>query len=142
MPESDKKPLGVRLAITPKTYDIDFAGHVSNISYIRWLEDLRLLLLEAYLPLETLMKRGVAPVVLRTTIEYKKAVKLHDEVVGTMWASDMGPVKGILSAEFRVNDIVMATADQIGIFVRMETGRPVAFPEELVRQYQEYVKPR
>ena len=140
MPEPDKKPLGVRLTITPKTYDIDFAGHVSNISYIRWLEDLRLLLLETYLPLETLMERGVAPVVLRTTIEYKKAVKLHDEVVGTMWASEVGTVKGILSAEFCVNGVVMATADQVGIFVKMETGRPVAFPEELARQHQESVK--
>ena len=140
MPEPDKKPLGVRLAITPKTYDIDFAGHVSNISYIRWLEDLRLLLLETYLPLETLMKRGVAPVVLRTTIEYKKAVKLHHNVVGTMWAGDVGSVKGVLLAEFRVDGVVMASADQIGIFVKMETGRPVAFPEELVRQYQEYSK--
>ena len=140
MPEPEKKPLAVRLAITPKTYDIDFAGHVSNISYIRWLEDLRLLLLETYLPLETLMKRGIAPVVLRTTIEYKKAVKLHDKVVGTMWAGDVGSVKGVLLAEFRVDDVVMASADQIGIFVKMETGRPVAFPEELARQYQETIK--
>ena len=28
------------------TYDIDFAGIVSNISYIRWLEDLRNLFAE------------------------------------------------------------------------------------------------
>ncbi len=29
-----------------RTYDIDFAGIVSNIVYVRWLEDLRLAMME------------------------------------------------------------------------------------------------
>jgi len=32
--------------IAIRTYDIDFAGIVSNIVYLRWLEDMRLLWLE------------------------------------------------------------------------------------------------
>jgi len=32
----------VERAIEIKTYDIDFAGIVSNIVYVRWLEDLAL----------------------------------------------------------------------------------------------------
>ena len=37
-----KKPFEIALDLPIKTYDIDFAGIVSNIVYIRWLEDLRL----------------------------------------------------------------------------------------------------
>ncbi len=140
MPSDDRRPLRVELAFQPKTYDIDFAGHVSNIVYIRWLEDLRMLVLDTYLPLNTLMKRGIAPVVMRTAIEYKRPVKLFDSVAGTMWASEMGNVKGILSAEFIVNGTIVATAEQTGLFVKMESGRPVAFPEEFRRQFEDFPK--
>jgi acyl-CoA thioester hydrolase len=133
-------PLYVELPFQPKTYDIDFAGHVSNIVYIRWLEDLRLSLLDTYLPLNTLMEKGIAPVLMRTTIEYKRPVKLFDKAIGKMWAGEIGNVKGILLAEFSVNGVVVATAEQVGIFVRLESGRPVAFPEELVRHVEEFRK--
>jgi acyl-CoA thioester hydrolase len=140
MPAGDPRPLLVELPFRPKTYDIDFAGHVSNIVYIRWLEDLRMLVLDTYLPLNILMERGIAPVVMRTTIDYKKPVKLFDSVTGTMWASGMETVKGILSAEFIVNGTVVATAEQTGLFVKLDSGRPVAFPEEFRRQFEAFQK--
>ena len=140
MPAGDRRPLHVELLFRPKTYDIDFAGHVSNIVYIRWLEDLRMLVLDTYLPLNILMERGIAPVVMRTTIDYKRPVKLFDSVTGTMWASGMGNIKGILSAEFIVNGTVVATAEQTGLFVKLDSGRPVAFPEEFKRQFEAFQK--
>ena len=45
MSEFYEQPLPIR------TYDIDFAGIVSNIVFIRWLEDLRLALLDQTYPL-------------------------------------------------------------------------------------------
>ena len=45
MSEYYEQPLPIR------TYDIDFAGIVSNIVFIRWLEDLRLGLLDQAYPL-------------------------------------------------------------------------------------------
>ena len=45
MAEYYEQPLPIR------TYDIDFAGIVSNIVFIRWLEDLRLGLLDQAYPL-------------------------------------------------------------------------------------------
>jgi len=140
MPEPERKPLYVKKIFQPKTYDIDFAGHVSNIVYIRWLEDLRLLLLDTYLPLSILMERGIAPVVMRTTIDYRKPVKLFDIVEGAMWASSVENVKGILSAEFIVNGTVVAAADQTGLFVRLQGGRPVAFPDEFKQKFAESKK--
>ncbi len=133
-------PLYVELSFQPKTYDIDFAGHVSNIVYIRWLEDLRLSLLDTYLPLKTLMDKGIAPVVMRTTIDYKRPVKLFDKPIGKMWAGEIGNVKGILLAEFSVNGVVVATAEQVGIFVRLDSGRPVVSPEEFRRHFEEFQK--
>jgi acyl-CoA thioester hydrolase len=135
MPTHNKLPLYVEMPFQPKTYDIDFAGHVSNIVYIRWLEDLRNLLLETYLPLDKLMESGVGPVVMRTTIEYRKPAKLFDRLLGKMWMSEMGTVKGILSAEFSVNGDIVARAEQTGLFVKMASGKPVPVPYEFRRQF-------
>ena len=40
-----KRPLLVTLPHNVQTYDIDFANHVNNQVYVRWLEDLRMELL-------------------------------------------------------------------------------------------------
>jgi acyl-CoA thioester hydrolase len=99
-----------------------------------------MLLLDTYLPLSVLMKRGIAPVVMRTCIDYKKPVRLFDKLIGKMWASEMGNVTGILSAEFSVNGDIVAAAEQTGLFVKLESGRPVAFPEELKQRFEESQK--
>lgn len=39
---TQERTLNLDMPITVKTYDIDFMGIVSNISYVRWMEDLRL----------------------------------------------------------------------------------------------------
>ena len=54
----------IRLAFPVKTYDVDFAGIVSNIVYVRWLEDLRLELLARTCPLARLVAEGIGPVLL------------------------------------------------------------------------------
>ncbi|MEI2691642.1 MAG: hypothetical protein V9H69_18825 [Anaerolineae bacterium] len=59
------QPLEITLSIAVRTYDIDFASIVSNIVYIRWLEDLRLQMLAEYFPLDTAMQTmNIAPVLL------------------------------------------------------------------------------
>src|SRR5690349_12582585 len=63
----------IRLAFAVRTYDIDYAGIVSNIVYIRWLEDLRLELLERAYPLDRLVAGGLGPVLLETRIAYRDA---------------------------------------------------------------------
>jgi acyl-CoA thioester hydrolase len=140
LPINDRRALYVELSFHPKTYDIDFAGHVSNIVYIRWLEDLRMVLLDTHLPLNVLMERDIAPVVMRTCIDYKKPVRLFDKLTGKMWASEMGSITGILSAEFSVNGNIVAAAEQTGLFVKLQSGRPVAFPEELRQRFEESQK--
>jgi hypothetical protein len=54
----------IQLRFQVRTYDIDYAGIVSNIVYIRWLEDLRLALLDQHVPLESFVTGlfpGLAP---------------------------------------------------------------------------------
>ena len=36
------RPLLTEMGITVQPYDIDFAAHVNNVVYVRWIEDLRI----------------------------------------------------------------------------------------------------
>lgn len=117
---------------TVRTYDIDFANIVSNIVYIRWLEDLRLQMLAEFFPLDTAMQAlGIAPVLLRTEIDYKRAIRLFDEVQGRMWLEQSGRVRQMLAAEFAVDGRVHATARQTTCFIDLTSGRPVPTPEAI-----------
>jgi acyl-CoA thioester hydrolase len=114
------------------TYDIDFAGIVSNQVYVRWLEDLRNLFTEQVLSIGDLMQRGLAPVLTRTEIDYRAPVRLPDTVDGRMWLEESGRARFVLGAEFisHANGQVAASARQFGAFVSVQTGRPVPLPKE------------
>ncbi|HET54449.1 MAG TPA: hypothetical protein ENN33_04455 [Ignavibacteria bacterium] len=58
-----------------KTYDIDAAGHVNNIVYIRWLEDLRNMLFKKMFDFNNVLSKEYYPVVVSTNIKYKKTIK-------------------------------------------------------------------
>ena len=118
-----------------RTYDIDFAGIVSNIVYIRWLEDLRLAMMEEAYPIARALGDDVAPILLETRIAYERPVTIHDALRGRMWATEMARVKWHLAAEFVVGDAVHARAEQIGLFIRLSTRRPIAPPAPLRERF-------
>lgn len=131
----DKKILLIEKAIKVATYDIDFAGIVSNISYIRWLEDLRLAWLEKYFSLGKQVKAGFAPILLETRIEYHHAIRMFDQPVGLMWVDRLHSHKWRIKAEIRVEDKIMAIAEQKGVFVDREKWKPIRIPENLKQLY-------
>ncbi|MEE9465669.1 MAG: thioesterase family protein, partial [Candidatus Neomarinimicrobiota bacterium] len=71
MPSEPTQPFEIELPLEIKSYDIDYAGVVSNIVYVRWLEDLRGAMLSRHLPLDRMLDSGVLPAVAQTRIDYK-----------------------------------------------------------------------
>ena len=133
-----QKPLEVILDLPIKTYDIDFAGIVSNIVYIRWLEDLRLKILESYFPLEKLMAQGYCPILDSTQIKYNKALRMVDRPVGKMWIAKLGRLRCTLQAEIYSQEEIVAAATQVGFYVNLDTMRPIAVPPELQNIHDQY----
>ena len=127
MTEFYEQPLPIR------TYDIDFAGIVSNIVFIRWLEDLRLGLMEEAYPLIRALAEDVAPILLATRITYRRPVTIRDRLVGRMRVARLSRVLWRLAAEFAVDDAIHAEAEQEGLFIRLSTRRPIRIPEPIRR---------
>jgi acyl-CoA thioester hydrolase len=96
-------PFEVEVHLPVRTYDIDFAGIVSNIVYVRWLEDLRLEMLARHFPLDEQLKNGIAPVIVQTQIDYKLPLRLGDIAIGKMWIKTMESLRLTVNAEISVN---------------------------------------
>src|SRR5579884_4564177 len=129
MGEIFEQPLVIR------TYDIDFAGIVSNIVFVRWLEDLRLDLMEAAYPLRRALADDVAPVLLSTRVSYRRPVTIHDALVGRVRVAGLGRVRWRLAADFVVGGEVHAEAEQEALFIRLSTRRPVSIPAAIRARY-------
>ncbi|MHC0066275.1 acyl-CoA thioesterase [Nostoc sp. UIC 10890] len=132
------RPLEVVLAIPVKTYDIDFMGIVSNIVYIRWLEDLRLKFLDEHWQINQQIEQGYTPILAGTEIEYKRPIKIMDQVIGRLWLSNLGRLKWTVQAEILSNNELAAVASQKGGFVSLQNNRLVSIPEELQNKYLQY----
>src|SRR5260370_10261284 len=125
------RPRGGERDIVVKTYDVDFAGIVSNIVYIRWLEDLRLAMMEECYPLPRALAEDVAPILLETRISYARPLTIQDRPRGRIWARRMERIRWVLTAEFVSDEFAYATAEQTGLFIRLSTRRPIAIPQLL-----------
>lgn len=131
-PVQDKRLLEVDMDIFVGTYDIDFAGHVSNIVYLRWFEALRLKIFEKYYPLKQLMDEGYLPIITSHFIEYKRAVKLFDQPHGHMWIDSISKARLKFKGEVRVNGQLATQAVHEGIFLSSQTMKPTKIPSFIV----------
>jgi acyl-CoA thioester hydrolase len=107
------------------TFDIDFAGHVSNITYIRWLEIGRLrLLADAGLPVDELMRIDLVPILTHTEITYRVALKLGDPVRISLEFVELRAASATIEFLIHSGSRLAAVARQRGLFVSAATGRP------------------
>lgn len=140
MPIESLKQIKIELLFKVRSYDIDFAGILSNIVYIRWLEDLRLELFERYLPLTDLLSRKQSPVLVSTQIDYRRTVTLRDRVTGYLWIERLGHKSMVFRAEFKVDDKLVAEARQINAFIDMTTMKAIPIPDE-IRNLTKEIRP-
>ena len=126
------KALQIEHQIKICTYDIDFAGHVSNIAYLRWLEEMRLKMFDTFCPLENFIKNGVSPILLGTDIRYKRSLRLFDRPCARMWLADVGKVSLDIECEIFLDEVLTTTARHQGVFVELASGKPIRVPREFM----------
>ncbi len=108
-----------------KTYDIDAAGHVNNIVYIRWLEDLRNMLFKKMFDFNNVLTKEYYPVIISTSIKYKKQLKLFDMPLGNIKLVDYNHGVMNLKIEIKLNDNIAASADQKCVLINLKTSKMI-----------------
>jgi len=118
--KDDKYKTSINFEI--KTYEIDVAGHVNNIVYVKWLEDLRLKLFNQILPVDRLLSLNLYPVVTSTKIVYKKQLKLSDKPSGLIWIENIQHDMMILKYNFLKGEVICAFAEQKCVLMNLKKG--------------------
>lgn len=125
------------------TFDIDFAGHVNNAVYIRWLEEGRTKLLEGVgFPIQELVAAGTFPILAHTEIHYKRPLFLGEKVRIEAWVSKPSKARIFLDFEFfNGNGEVVAHAHQTCAFLDGKTNRPRRLNSAEIDSLNRYLEP-
>ena len=124
------------------TFHIDFAGHVSNIVYIQWMEIGRLKLLEAVgMNVATLTnKDNIFPTLVATDIQYKKPLFLGDKVRIEVWLSKLKNVSAVMQFRFyNQSGELTTTGSQTGLFIDGTFHKPHRITEKQHAAFASYL---
>jgi acyl-CoA thioester hydrolase len=128
MPE---KPQFYELAIRIQPSDIDELGHVNNVTYVRWVQDVAVAHWRALAPPGDQEK--LLWVVLRHEIDYLQPALPGDEVIAKTWVGPATRVRFERHTELRRagDGTVLARARTLWCPLDARTGRPAAVSPEV-----------
>jgi acyl-CoA thioester hydrolase len=120
----------MRFVIHP--YDIDVVGIVSNIVYVRWLEDLRFDLLGRRQIVRVLQELQIGHVVVHTEIDYRASLRFGQKCTGRMELAAIGRTSVRFVAVFSDRkETAVTEAAQVCVFIDDASGKPVLIPDKL-----------
>lgn len=115
--------------ITVVPEDIDQMGHVNNVVYVRWAQEVAYRHWVARAPQALLEK--YAWVVMRHEIDYKSPAFLKDEIQGTTWVAEFAGVRSIRFVQILRGDKVLCEIKTTWCLLDAATLRPARVPAEL-----------
>ena len=127
--------------LTVYPFHIDAMGHVNNTIYVQWMEIGRVRLLDAVdMSIAQMMQRGFGPVLVDTSISYKRPLFLGDTVSASIWISKLKGASAEMSFEFRnASGEVAAIGTQRGLFVNLADQKPRRISAEDRDRFSHYL---
>ncbi len=125
-----------------KKADLDENGHVNNICYVQWMQELAIDH-SACLgwPGSRYLEHEVMWVVHRHTIDYLRQAWINDEIKAETWVAEMKRVSSVRCYQFtRVSDgTVLVKAETLWGFVSTKTGHLVRILKEVDEIFQQLI---
>jgi acyl-CoA thioester hydrolase len=120
------EPPPFELAIPVEPADIDELGHVNNVAYLRWVQDVAVAHWRAVAAVEDQSK--LRWVVVRHEIDYKHPAYLGDGIVARTWVGTASRIRFERHTELlRAGDRrLLATARTLWCPIDAVTGRPAS----------------
>ena len=115
--------------LTVATTDLDEQGHVNNLVYVRWVEEIATAHWKALTTPE--IRAEVGWVLLRHEIDYRRPVGPGETVEVRTWLADMERLRVDRRVEFRRAGEVVASSRTIWCPVDPRTGRPRRVGDDL-----------
>jgi acyl-CoA thioester hydrolase len=124
-------PTYSKIITIPKSA-IDENGHVNNVTYVQWMQDIAV---EHYASIGGVTAQGpdATWVVREHKVEYFMPAFENEEIEIKTWVEDIRRVRSLRKYEFvrKSDDKVLVKGETDWVFVDVKTGRPLAIPQEV-----------
>ena len=124
--------------ITIRQSAIDENGHVNNVTYVQWMQDIAV---EHYASIGGIKAQGLdATWVVRShRVEYFLPAFLGEEIEIRTWVENIQRVRSLRMYEFvrKADGKTLVKGETDWVFVDVKSGRPLAIPQEVVDVFGE-----
>jgi acyl-CoA thioester hydrolase len=118
----------MQISVSPQ--DIDNLGHVNNVVYLRWVQDVAEAHWNRLASAE--LQKNLAWVVLRHEINYHKPAFLNDKIIARTWVGETAGFRSVRHVEiFNANDVLLVAACTTWCLIDPVTGRPKKITDEV-----------
>ena len=111
---------------------IDENGHVNNVAYVQWMQDIAL---EHYSSIGGIQAQGpdATWVIREHRIEYFLPAYAGEEIEIRTWVENIQRVRSLRKYEFvrRADGKTLVKGETDWVFVDVKSGRPLAIPQEV-----------
>ena len=125
-------PTYSKIITIPKSA-IDENGHVNNVAYVQWMQDIAV---EHYASIGGIQAQGpdATWVVRSHGIEYFLSAFVGEEIEIRTWVENIQRVRSLRKYEFvRLSDgKTLVKGETDWVFVDVHSGRPLAIPQEVI----------
>ncbi|OGR36743.1 MAG: thioesterase [Desulfovibrionales bacterium GWA2_65_9] len=114
--------------------DIDVQGHVNNLRYLQWMQDVAVAHSSAQgWPMARYVAEGMGWVVRSHTITYKRPAFFGEALTACTWIAGFNARSTPRRYLFwrAADKTILAEAETMWVFVSLATGRPTKVPDEL-----------
>lgn len=124
-------------SFTIPTSAIDTNGHVNNVWYVQWMQDIAVEHYEYIGGVNPMQLLGATWVVREHKIEYLLPAFANEELEISTWVENVRRVRSLRKYEFvRKSDSKMLVRGETDwVFVDVKTGAPRAIPEEVFKVF-------
>lgn len=127
------------LQIKVKPEHIDILGHVNNVVYVQWMQDVASAHIETLgVGLEQYLEMKHAMVAIEHYVQYRKAALLGDDIILRTWLYDINALYLFRQyAFFRASDkSLLFTGNTKWACIEIATGRPKRMSPTFIQAYQ------
>jgi len=129
-------PTYSKTIIIPKSV-IDENGHVNNVSYIKWMQDIAVEHLSSIGSIEAQGPESTW-VIREHKIEYFQPAYEGEEIEIRTWVENIRRVRSLRQYEFirKSDGKTLVKGETDWVFVDVKTGAPRAVPEKVIKVFQ------
>lgn len=116
---------------TVKSSDIDEQGHVNNVVYVRYIQDVAI---DHWISVtDEEIREKYTWVVLRHEIDYKKQAFEAEEIIATTWVGEPTRISWERFTEIKRGADLLVKAKSIWCLIDRQTTKPARITAEMVR---------